>query len=178
MFIRTDRLFLRPPFPEDWRETFRGIGHRDVVRMLARAPWPYGEKDAQEFCARPRSDADLGFAITLPGPAGAPLIGQVGLNREDDAWELGYWLAREHRGRGYMVEAVLAVLETARALGIHRVDAGHYIDNPASGAVLRRCGFVETGEIRATVSAGRGGETVPARRYVCDLIDTSLPVAA
>lgn len=179
MFIRTDRLFLRPPFPEDWRETYRGIGHKGVVRMLARAPWPYTPEDAREFCNRPRHDADMGFAITLPDEPGAPLIGQVGLNREDGGtWEAGYWLAQERRGQGYMTEALTGVLETARALGIDRVEAGHYVDNPASGAVLRRCGFVETGELRPTVAKGRGGETVLARRYALDLVDNSLPAAA
>ena len=178
MFIRTDRLFLRPPFPEDWRDVYRGIAHEDVVRMLAKAPWPYTEQDAQEYCARPRGPEEFGFAITLPGAAGAPVIGQIGLFRENAAWEIGYWLAGPYRRRGYVSEALGAVLETACALGIGRVEAGHFLDNPASGALLRKCGFVETGEVRMMTSAGRGGADVQCRRFVRDLVDTSLPAAA
>ena len=50
MFTRTARLLLRPPFPEDWREVYSGINDAGVVRMLARAPWPYAPEDAQAFC--------------------------------------------------------------------------------------------------------------------------------
>lgn len=52
---------------------------------------------------------------------------------------------------------------------MRRVEAGHYLDNPASGAVLRKAGFVETGEVRPTHALGRGGQLVLARRYSVDL---------
>lgn len=171
MFMRTERLFLRPSFPEDWREVYRGINDAGVVRMLARAPWPYLEKDAQDFCAAERDPLDIRFAITLPGVDGAPLIGMVGMDCSDNVPELGYWIARGFRGRGYASEAVAGILEIGRTLGIARVDAGHYIDNPASGAVLRKAGFRETGEIRPTHALGRGGQMVLARRYTLGLDD-------
>ena len=171
MFMRTDRLFLRPPFPEDWREVFAGIANEGTVRMLASAPWPYSEQDARDYCSSAPEPGDYRFAITLPGSTGAPLIGQLGFGGRGGAAdpELGYWIAREHRGQGYAGEAVRGVLQMAKALGIGRLEAGHYLDNPASGAVLRKCGFVETGEIRPTSCAGRGGELTLARRYALDL---------
>lgn len=170
MFIRTERLFLRPVFPEDWREIFRGIAHPDVVRMLARAPWPYCEQDARDYCLRPDEPGEHRFSVTLPGPRGAALIGQIGLRREADMPELGFWIARKHRGHGYATEAGLGLLELARAIGIGGVQAGHFLDNPASGAVLRKLGFEETGEIRPTECRGRNGEIVLARRYALDLL--------
>jgi len=169
MFIRTERLFLRPVFPEDWRDVLAGIGHEHVVRMLARAPWPYGEDDARQFCAAEDEPGTHRFAITLPGRAGAAVIGMIGLHDEADGIELGYWIARPHWGRGYAVEAGRALLETARTLGHRRIQAGHYLDNPASGRVLRKLGFVETGELRPTFCRGRGGEMVLARRYALNL---------
>ena len=33
MFLRTERLFLRPPFPEDWRAIYRGVGDEDMVQI-------------------------------------------------------------------------------------------------------------------------------------------------
>ncbi len=169
MFMRTDRLFLRPPFPEDWREVYRGINDAGVVRMLARAPWPYREEDARQFCALPRDPLDIRLAIALPGLNGAPLIGQIGMDCHQDTPEVGYWIARGHRGQGYAAEALSGLLQIARMLGVKRVQAGHYIDNPASGAVLRKLGFRETGEIRPTHAIGRGGQMVLARRYALEL---------
>jgi RimJ/RimL family protein N-acetyltransferase len=169
MFMRTDRLFLRPTFPEDWRELYRGINDAGVVRMLARAPWPYHEEDAREFCSAQRDPFDLRLGITLPGVDGAPMIGQIGMDGSEDVPEVGYWIARGYRGKGYASEALDGLLQIARALGIRRVQAGHYVDNPASGAVLRKAGFRETGEIRPTHALGRGGQLVLARRYSLDL---------
>jgi len=169
MFTRTQRLFLRPPFPEDWREVYRGINDAGVVRMLARAPWPYAPEDAQDYCSASRDPLDLRFAIALPGVEGAPLVGQIGLDCTEAEPEVGYWIARGHRGKGYATEALAGVLQIARALGVRRVAAGHYLDNPASGAVLRKAGFAETGEVRPTHALGRGGQLVLARRYALDL---------
>ena len=173
MFTRTERLFLRPPFPEDWREVYSGINDAGVVRMLARAPWPYGPQDAQAFCSEIRDPLDLHFAITLPGVHGAPLIGMIALNAALDVPEVGYWIARGYRRRGYAAEALAGVLDIARMVGVGRVGAGHFVDNPASGAVLRKAGFAETGEVRATNALGRGGQLVLARRYARELVEAN-----
>src|SRR6476661_3921933 len=52
MFVRTDRLFLRPAWLEDAPELARAIGDKMVVRNLARVPWPYTEDHAREWIAR------------------------------------------------------------------------------------------------------------------------------
>lgn len=165
MFMRTERLFLRPTFPEDWREIYRGIADFGVVSMLARAPWPYREIDAMTYCRKQPQPGAMKFSVTLPEITGAPIIGQIGIEADEEGHELGYWIGRKWQRRGYASEAVRGVLEMARALGIERVNAGHYLENAASGKVLKDNGFVETGEIRPTACAARGGALVLARRY-------------
>lgn len=172
MFIRTPNLFLRPVFAEDWRAIYCGIADRRIVSMLASAPWPYEPRHARDFCRRPVAKGAMRFAITLPGVVNCPLVGMIGIDAPATtgaAHELGYWVARAWQGRGIAAEAVAGVMEIAQAIGIARVEAGHFIDNPASGRVLRRAGFVETGEVRPTPCAGRGGEAVLARRYAIAL---------
>ena len=141
MFMRTERLFLRPIFPEDWREIYRGIADFGVVRMLARAPWPYRPQDAVAYCRKPRPVNMMAFSVTLPELTGAPLIGQIGLEPTDEGHELGYWIGRQWQRRGYASEAVRGVLDMAQALGIERVVAGHYLENGPSGKVLRANGL-------------------------------------
>ena len=102
---------------------------------------------------------------------GGRVIGSIGFGRRDPLGdpEFGYWIARSHWGNGYATEAGRAVSEIARALGYRRLAAGHYVDNPASGRVLRKIGFRPTGEIRPTVCNARGGAVVLARRFAIDL---------
>src|SRR5699024_10331451 len=93
----------------------------------------------------------------LPTAEGAKLIGSAGISRDGDDVELGYWIARAHWGQGYATEAARAVLSQARALGHKQLVASHFVDNPASGRVLRKVGFCPTGERRIRYSAGRQG---------------------
>ncbi|WP_163367869.1 GNAT family N-acetyltransferase, partial [Enterobacter hormaechei] len=61
-----------------------------------------------------------------------------------------------------------AVLRAARARGVRRITAGHFIDNPASGRVLRKLGFRPTGQLVTMYSRGRGCDVASAR-YEIDL---------
>lgn len=158
MFIRSERLFLRPGWPEEWEDLLTLIDDEDVVRNLARAPWPYTAEDARAFTAREQDRLLPNFFITLPGTEGTRLIGSVGLTRDGDEVELGYWIGRPFWGQGYATEAARALLSLAGALGHKRVVASHFIDNPASGRVLRKLGFCPTGVVRNRFSLGRGAD--------------------
>ena len=86
----------------------------------------------------------------------------------DDAGrpEMGYWLGRPYWGQGYATEvAERALVWANRDWGRRYVMAGHFADNPASGQVLSKAGFLYTGEVRQLPSVARGGE-VPARMMV------------
>ncbi|MCB2047083.1 MAG: GNAT family N-acetyltransferase [Novosphingobium sp.] len=164
MFIRSERLFLRPGWPEDWQELFCLIDDEGIVRNLARAPWPYTPEHAQEFSARVQETGLPSFFVTLPGANGAKLIGCAGLGRHNGEIELGYWIARDQWGRGFATEATRAVLSVARALGHRRIVAGHFLDNPASGRVLEKAGFRTVSGTANRFSLARG-EHVPSKRY-------------
>lgn len=57
--------------------------------------------------------------------------------------EIGYWIGKPFWGQGLASEAVRAILTHAFTQhGITRVWAAHHTDNPASGRVLEKCGFV------------------------------------
>lgn len=158
MFIRSERLFLRPGWPEDWAEVLSAINDEGVVCNLATAPWPYTMDDAMEFARRPQERMLPHFIVTLPSAEGAKLIGSVGLGRKDGEVELGYWIARSHWGQGYATEAARAVLRLAEALGHRRIVAGHFADNPASGRVLAKAGFKPAGKPVLRYSLARGGD--------------------
>ena len=64
-----------------------------------------------------------------------------------------------------------ALIANARdTLRLKRLDAGHFLDNPASGRVLAKLGFRPTGRSSARYSAGRGAEAA-CREFVLELAD-------
>ena len=168
MFIRSERLFLRPGWPEDWAEVYAGIADEGVVRNLARAPWPYRPENARSFLAASRGDDRYPcFLVTLASEG--RVIGGIGLHLQDDRQvELGYWFARAHWGRGYATEAARVVVGLARTLGHCRLHAGRFVDNPASGRVLVKAGFRPTGRIAPRICVARGRE-VDSVEYAVDL---------
>jgi len=178
MFARTERLLLRPGWREDAPALFRAIRDEGIVRNLAQAPWPYSFADAESYLTRERAPYDASCLIFLRTDGAPHLVGAVGLARKDEAdeTELGYWIARPYWGQGIATEAARALIANGReSLRVKRFVAGHFIDNPASGRVLRKLGFRSTGRTRPRFSAGRGEEAA-CREYVLDLAEA--PVVA
>ena len=166
MFARTERLLLRPGWAEDAPALFEGIADEAIVRNLASAPWPYRRADAEAFLATERRPDEASMVI-VRRTCGAPqLIGTIGFGRRPGGdIELGYWIARPHWGLGYATEAVRAAIAIARdSLRLPRLVAGHFLDNPASGRVLDKAGFLPTGVTAPRFSAGRKA-TAPTRLF-------------
>ena len=181
MFARTERLMLRPAWPEDAAALAAAIGHDAVARMLTRVPHPYTAVDAHAWIMAPCAPAEPRFLIETLERGAPVLIGGIGLSDAvDGAANLGYWLRTDAWGRGYATEAARAVLDLARhALPLTRLTASHFADNPASGRVLRKLGFRPTGTAELHSSA-RGGPAA-AIAYALDLDDderSEMPMAA
>lgn len=181
MFARTERLTLRPAWPEDAVALARAIGDERVVRMLARVPYPYTLADAEEWAAQPRSAHEPRFVIEAHGAEKPELIGGIGISDFEGKASLGYWLTPAAWGRGYATEAGRVVIEMARhALPLDRLAAWHFADNPASGRVLRKLGFRPTGTTVVRQSAGRR-EAAACVEYTLDLAEDDrapMPIAA
>jgi RimJ/RimL family protein N-acetyltransferase len=170
MFARTERLLLRPGWAEDAPTLARAIADESVVRNLATAPWPFALEDAEAFLAAPRDPAMPSFLITERTTSDPVIVGACGLGRRPSgAVELGYWIGRAHWGKGFATEAGRALIEIARTLKLPRLEASHFIDNPASGRVLEKLGFLPTGLSAARYSCARGGEAM-SRLYRLSLM--------
>lgn len=168
MFLRTERLFLRPAWPEDAAELARAIGHEAVVRMLARVPWPYREDHAREWIETQRDPCLPNMLITRPDEGGR-IVGSVGLHEEDGQAEVGYWVEPGSWGRGFATEALCGLLSLARLAGHRRIVSRHAMDNPASGRVLWKAGFRPTGRARPFRSLGRATDGLVAPEYAVEL---------
>jgi RimJ/RimL family protein N-acetyltransferase len=139
--IRTARLVLEPVREEFAQALYAHIDDWQVIRWLAAPPWPYGLDDMQGWIARSTTARSEGrgadYAILL---AGLP-IGVVGVTGIRIGPVLGYWLARPCWSRGYMSEAVSAVVDYLFANGHRFVASGVLKGNAASLRVQEKVGF-------------------------------------
>ena len=110
-------------------------------------------------------------------------LGKRRLDPGNGPTELGYWITREHWGRGFATEAARAVLRLARVLGHRRVLGSHFADNPSSGRVLRKAGFTPTGRTAPRFSLARGADVMAIEHAIelggkcdCDGGDDGAPV--
>lgn len=151
--IETARLVLRRPAEADLEDIVAEINDFAVVQMLARVPFPYTRSDAEDFLIWSRtSRKDINLVIARSGR----VIGCIGLNDVETKCEFGYWLGRSHWGKGLASEAARAFLGTCFAkLGIDKIRAGAFGDNPASLRVQQKLGFEPTGVSRR-LSLARG----------------------
>jgi len=105
--------------------------------------------EAERRVADLRASGEVrGFLYLRDGPQGP--VGNLSLVQVErgafHACTLGYSLAADAQGRGYMLEAVRAAVAHAfGSLGLHRVMANYMPRNRRSAAVLRRAGFVVEG---------------------------------
>ena len=169
MFARTERLLLRAGWADDAPALAEAIGHPHVTQMLAHAPWPYGLDDAQHYLSR-ATDVRVPQALIFLRTAGKPkLIGGIGLHDGTAGIELWFWIAPPYWGLGFATEAASAVIAMARdSLRLPRLHATHFIDNPASGHVLRKLGFERTGQAAPRTCLARQADIL-AIDYALDL---------
>lgn len=167
--IFSRRLSLAIAAPEDAGDFFALLtGDLAIARNTARIPVPYQREHADAFMQHAGAAFAAGVEYVFAARLGGALVACCGVTRKDGApageWDLGYWVGAPFRGRGIASEAGTTVVGYARDhLGADAATAEYFIDNPASGAVLRRIGFAPSGERATRFSLGRGGAAEAVR---------------
>ena len=158
--IETERLKIRLPLVADIPEVIRYYGdNRDHLQ-------PFSPAFAPDFLdqvvwleqVRIRSsefDAAESFrAFLFERSSPERIVGNLNLTQvhrgASQSCVLGYNLAREEQGKGYMTEAVRGAVDFAFGKWrLHRVAASYMPHNTRSAAVLERCGFQVEGRAPA-----------------------------
>lgn len=154
--LETGRLRLRAFASSDAAAVTALAGDAEVSRYLLHVPHPYPAGLADEWIATHRDTWTKGQGATwaITRALDGVVIGTTSLRwvRRHDHAELGYWLGREHWGRGYAIEAAAATVAFAFArLGCARVFAQHLGGNERSAKVLTKLGMTAEGVRRAHI---------------------------
>jgi RimJ/RimL family protein N-acetyltransferase len=166
--ISTERLVLRGPVRSDVDRLVELANDHLVAGMTTSMPHPYGQADAQAWVDRAMQVDWVNEAEFAIEHRHFGLVGSIGFSRRrGPRAEIGYFLGRPFWNRGYATEAVRAALKwVKRDWRKSVVVAGHFADNPASGQVLCKAGFLYTGDVERRPSVSRGGAEVPTRMMV------------
>ena len=135
---------LRPFHTDDLTALVKHANDPTVAAHLTDAfPHPYTEAHGRAFIEQALKSPPLRRCIDIGGEC----IGAIGLHPKSDLWrrnlELGYWLAKEHRGKGIMTDAIRQMVQLGFATfpEITRIYATPFGSNTASQKALEKAGF-------------------------------------
>lgn len=149
--MQTDRILLRPWQESDAEALYKYasdpiVGIRagwpphqsveeslEIIRTIFNTPttWAIVLKETDEAIGAMGYMPDC--PLNLPVREGEPLV--------------GYWIGKPYWNQGICTEALQLMLDYIRKnCSYTSLISSHFIDNPASGRVMEKCGFLPTGE--------------------------------
>lgn len=140
--------------PRHAEELFRVIdANREHLREWL--PWVDGTRSASDLnefiqtsCRRLADDNGFNTVIRFRDEI-VGVVGYHGIDWVNRATSLGYWLAREARGKGIMTQSCRAYVDHAFGeLKLNRVEIRCAVENKRSRAIPERLGFREEGALR------------------------------
>ena len=160
--LETTRLILRSFVREDAAAMYRNwASDPEVTKFLS---WPtYKSVDTAHeildlWVPQYQDDTFYQWAIEwkeIGEPIGS--ISVVNMDDRVDSVEIGFCIGKPWWGQGIMTEAFRAVIDYLFGqVGVQRIEAGHDPNNPASGAVQRKCGLKYEGTLRRRIRSNQG----------------------
>ncbi|WP_090141671.1 GNAT family N-acetyltransferase [Limnohabitans sp. DM1] len=152
--LQTSRLTLREIVESDAENILQIHGNAEYMRWFGSDPirdLDGATKLVATFASwRKEPVSGARWALELKDQAG--LIGTCGLFRWNRNWKsciVGYEIAAAHQGRGYVKEALIAIITWGfREVQLNRIEAQVHPDNSASLALLEALGFQQEGRQR------------------------------
>jgi ribosomal-protein-alanine N-acetyltransferase len=149
----TERLLLRPFTLADAPVVQRMAGDKDIASVTVNIPHPYEDGMAEKWIGthRPGFESGKEAVFAIVRRECGTLIGAIELtiNREHERAELGYWIGKPYWGNGYCTEAAREVVKYGfDELRLTRIQATHFVRNPASGRVMQKIGMTYEGCLR------------------------------
>ena len=150
--MESERIILRLWREEDAENLFKYASDPDVGPRAGWAPHQSVEESReiiQKYFSNDRTWAielkETGEAI---GCIGYFIYGESNINIGENDAEAGYWIAKPYWNRGICTEALRWLIDYCfNEKKFQTLWSDFFVDNPASGRVMEKCGFRDTGEI-------------------------------
>ena len=158
--LSTQRLALQQILPADQPFIFEGLSHPDIIPFYGVSYTSLENTSVQMDWYDQMMEKDTGISWKIIDKASAVPMGVVSVYHykiEHDKAELGFWLLPAYWKKGFMKEALEAVIHYwQRKRNIHRLEAFVEAGNTSSMQLLERMGFTHEGPMRdCEVQTGR-----------------------
>ena len=143
--LETRRLILKRIEESHLASYQKHFAHWEIIRNLAKAvPWPYPADGAKQFyhsVIEPNQGKNRWtWGIFLKDDSDE-LIGAIELFHMTGLENRGFWLAKDHWGKGLMPEAVIPVTDFAFGqLGFEKLQFGNAVGNERSRRIKEKTG--------------------------------------
>jgi RimJ/RimL family protein N-acetyltransferase len=145
-------IILRPPEPGDADAIYEACQDPEIQRWTG-VPSPYTREHSTSWLERSAAEREAGKALAfLAVDDQGRLLGNFSvmeLDQRPGYGEIGYWVAREARGKGVATRGVALLRDYAAAeLGVELIELIIHEGNRLSQRVAERTGFLDIGEKR------------------------------
>jgi RimJ/RimL family protein N-acetyltransferase len=147
MELRDEELLLRPPTEADVPAIVAACQDPDLARFIPGFPSPYRAGDARGWLAS-RRNAEGSRTFLIVEESSGDLYGAIEV-RLGEIGSIGYWIAKEARGRGVATRATQLLARWAVTEGgVERLELTTHPENVASQRVAEKAGFTREGVLR------------------------------
>lgn len=153
--LQTNRLFLRKFMMDDVKPMFQNWATEEEVTKFLTWP-PHENSDITQMVVKSwvdgYSSADFyQWAIGLKEiDEVIGSISVVGINEKTKSVSMGYCIGSKWWGKGVVTEALGALIKFFfEEVQVNSINAKHDVNNPNSGKVMKKCGMVYEGTLRA-----------------------------
>ncbi|SRR6266511_2600201 len=155
MELRDGDLLLRPPTAADVPAVTEACQDDDLSRFIPGFPSPYSEHDARAWISSRNQDA-LCKTFLIVDAATDELRGAIEI-RLGEVGSIGYWVAKEARGRQVATGATKMLSRWAVTEGgVERLELTTHPENIASQRVAEKAGFTREGILRSHIRFPEG----------------------
>jgi len=151
--VLTDGVItLRPPGPGDEDAIYAACQDPEIQRWTG-VPSPYLREHSSGYLERVAAEREAGTSLAfLAVDEEGALLGNFSvmeLDRRPGYGEIGYWVAKDARGKGVATRAVVLLRDYAASeLGLELIELIIHEGNTLSKRVAERTGFLDIGEKR------------------------------
>lgn len=159
--ISTERLILRPFEDKDVNDFFKLMSDPEVINQTTALELLHTKKEVEDLIGKIKQTYAADFkrgwmVIGIVEKQSNTLIGYCGFFSYTPTFaraELGYALAKEYWGKGYITEATRALLDFGfNVMKLNRIEATVFPENPGSIRVLEKLGMEYEGILRQHIS--------------------------
>jgi RimJ/RimL family protein N-acetyltransferase len=147
MELRDQELLLRPASDADVPAIVAVCQDPDLARFIPGFPSPYRDRDARAWLAS-RRNAEASQTFLIVNETSGDLYGAIEV-RLGETGSIGYWIAKDARGRGVATRATRLLARWAVTEGgVERLELTTHPENIASQRVAEKAGFTREGVLR------------------------------